>query len=146
MPSPADRHDPYGRFNFLVEIDGVAVAGFTEVSGLTTETDIIEYRNGNEIGAYRKLPGITKYGNIVLKRGFTADTSLWQWRKTVIDGRAERRSGSVVLLDDGREEVFRFNFRQGWPAKWEGPLLEARGSGVAIETLEIAVESIEVAT
>ena len=140
----SNRNDPYKRFNFLVEIDGVQVAGFSECSGLSTETDVIEYREGNERGGVRKLPGLTKYANIVLKRGFTRSRELWNWRKVVIDGGVERRSGAIVLLGENHVPVARFQFREGWPAKWEGPSLNAKSSEVAIETLEIAHEGLEV--
>ena len=140
------RNDPYGQFNFLVEIDGVAQAGFSEASGLTTDTNIFEYREGNEQqGTVRKLPGLMKYNNIVLKRGWTKDKSLWEWRKQVIDGKTQRASGSIVLLDEARNEALRWNFREGWPSKWEGPALNAKTSEVAIETLEIAHEGLELA-
>ena len=140
----SNRNDPYKKFNFLVEIDGVQVAGFSECSGLSTETDVIEYREGNERGGVRKLPGLTKYANIVLKRGFTRSRELWNWRKVVIDGGVERRSGAIVLLGENHVPVARFQFREGWPAKWEGPSLNAKSSEVAIETLEIAHEGLEV--
>ena len=138
-----DRIDPLAQYNFLVEIDGVTRAGFTEVGGLTTEQDVIEYREGSETATMRKLPGLRKYGNIMLKRGFTADAELWDWRKTTIDGLTERRSGSIVLLDEARAEVLRWNFRDGWICKWEGPALNATSNEVAIESLEICVEDIE---
>ena len=63
--------DPYRSFNFLVEIDAVTVAAFSEVSGLTAETEVIEYRTGGMLGGVRKLAGLTKYTNITLKRGTT---------------------------------------------------------------------------
>jgi phage tail-like protein len=137
------RNDPYGQFNFLVEIDGVVKGGFSEASGLTTDTNVIEYRDGNEITTVRKLPGLMKYNNIVLKRGFTKDRSLWEWRKKVIDGKTQRTGGAIVLLDEARNEALRWNFREGWPSKWEGPALNAKTSETAIETLEIAHEGVE---
>jgi phage tail-like protein len=137
------RNDPYGQFNFLIEIDGVVKGGFSEASGLTTDTNIIEYREGAEQqGTPRKLPGLMKYNNIVLKRGWTKDKSLWEWRKKVIDGKTQRNSGSIVLLDEARNEALRWNFREGWPSKWEGPALNAKTSEVAVETLEIAHEGL----
>ena len=138
------RNDPYKVFNFVVEIDGINAAGFTECSGLSTTTDVIEYREGNERSGARKLPGLTKFTNIVLKRGMTRSRDLWNWRKTVIDGAVERKSGAIVLLADDRTPVGRFRFRDGWPTKWEGPALNAKSSEVAIETLEIAHEGLEV--
>ena len=81
------RNDPMGQFNFLIEIDGVVKGGFSEVSGLTTDTNIVEYREGQEQQETpRKLPGLMKYNNVVLKRGWTKDRSLWEWRKKVIEG------------------------------------------------------------
>lgn len=138
------RNDPYKVFNFIVEIDGIAAAGFTDCSGLSTTTDVIEYREGNERGGTRKLPGLTKFTNIVLKRGMTRSRDLWNWRKTVIDGTVERKSGAIVLLADDHTPVGRFRFHNGWPIKWEGPALNAKSSDVAIETLEIAHEGLEV--
>ncbi len=140
------RNDPYGQFNFLIEIDGVVQGGFSEASGLTTDTDVIEYREGNENHVTaRKLPGLMKYNNIVLKRGWTQDRSLWEWRKKVIDGETERANGSIVLLDEGRNEALRWDFREGWPNKWEGPALNGKTSEVAIETLEICHEGLVLA-
>jgi phage tail-like protein len=140
MPPP-QRHDPYKNFNFLVEIDGIARASFSEVSGLESETSVIEYRTGSD-GTTRKLPGLTKFSNIVLRHGITQDRELWDWRQSVVDGNTQRRNGSIVLLDDKRQEVVRWNFHEGWPCKWQGPALNAKNSEVAIEMLEIAHEGL----
>jgi phage tail-like protein len=142
MPA-TQRDDPYKAFYFLVEIDGIGRAAFSEVTGLESETAVIEYRFGGELNTVRKLPGLTKYANIVLRRGITKDDELWNWRKAVVDGSVERRDGSITLLDDARNEVVRWNFRNGWPCKWEGPDLNAESNEVAIETLEIAHEGLE---
>ena len=141
MPAPK-RNDPYKAFNFLVEIDGVARAAFSEVTGLESETAVIEYRAGGE-HVVRKLPGLTKFGNIVLRRGVTQDAELWDWRKSVVDGNLDRRNGSIALLDDQRNEVVRWNFRDGWICRWEGPAFNAKANEVAIETIEIAHEGLE---
>ena len=141
MPA-AQRDDPYKAFNFLVEIDGVARAAFSEVSGLESETAVVEYRAGGE-NLVRKLPGLTKFGNITLRRGVTQDADLWNWRKSVVEGSIDRRNGSIVLLDDKRNEVVRWNFRSGWISKWEGPTLNAKANEVAIESIEIAHEGLE---
>jgi phage tail-like protein len=138
-----DRVDPYAGFNFTVEIDGVTTAGFTEATGMTMEQDVIEHRTGDRENVVTKLPGLKKFPNLVLKRGFTKDDSLWRWRKQVMDGRTERRSGSIVLHNEAREPVLRWNFVQGWPSKLEGPSLNAKTPEIAIETLEIAHEGLE---
>jgi phage tail-like protein len=141
--APPPRDDPYKGFNFLVEIEGIARAAFSEVSGLESETAVIEYRVGGEPNTVRKLPGLTKYANIVLRRGITQDAELWNWRQTVIEGKVERRNGSIILLDDDRTEVVRWNFFQGWICIWEGPALNARGNEIAIEAIAIAHEGLE---
>lgn len=141
---PASRRvDPYGAFRFLVEIDGIVAAGFSECSGLTAEIDIIEYREGGDPTTARKIPGLRKYTSIVLKRGLTNDKSLWNWFKNVLDGNVQRANGSIVLLDASGNEVARWNFHNGWPSKWEGPTLNAKANEVAIETLEISHEGFE---
>jgi phage tail-like protein len=145
MVATGDRNDPYSAFNFIVEIDGVVVGGFAECGGLVTETDVIEYREGNEDITKRKLPGQDKYNNITLKRGYTASRVLWEWRKLTITGHTQRKSGTIQLLDEARQPALKWNFREGWPSKWEGPALNAKNNEVAIESLEIAHEGLELA-
>jgi phage tail-like protein len=143
MPPPK-RTDPYAVYNFRVEIDGIVAGAFAEVSGLDSSTEVIEYRAGDmKANSSIKLPGLTKYPNIVLKRGLTKDLSLWQWRKALVNGQVDRRNGVVILMDESRAEVMRWMFRNGLPVKWEGPDLDASSSEVAIETLEIAHEGLE---
>lgn len=142
MPRTGSRNDPYSGFNFLVEIDNVTVAGFNEVSGLTSEQDVIDYRNGDEDTIVRKLPGLKKVTNIVCKRGYTDSKELWEWRKKVLEGKTERQGGAIVLQNEAREPALRWNFREGWPCKWEGPSLNAKNNEVAIESLEICHEGL----
>lgn len=139
----AVRTDPHLNFNFLVEIDGIARAAFHEVSGFDSTTDVIEHREGGDNLAPRKLPGMTKYSNIVLKWGMTDDVQLYQWHRDVVRGEVRRRNGSIVLLDRRGQEVARWNFFNAWPSKWDGPDLTAEGNDVAIETLELAHEGVE---
>jgi phage tail-like protein len=144
------RDDPYGAYNFRVELSGLGVdpdsaaGSFSEVSGLGVEIEPIEYRAGTEIGTVRKLPGVKKYSNIVLKRGVTGHVAFWEWLVHAVNGTPQRVDGSIVLLDENRQEVVRWNFRRGWPCKWEGPALGAKNNEVAIETLEICHEGLEI--
>jgi phage tail-like protein len=143
MANTGNRNDPYTAFNFLVEIDNVIVGGFNECSGLSNENDAVEYRTGDEINTVRKIPGLMKFSHITLKRGFTDSPALWEWRKKVMDGKTERQSGSVVLMNEARQAALRWTFREGWPRKLDGPAFNAKNSEIAIETLEIACERIE---
>lgn len=137
------RTDPYRGFNFIVEIDGIARAGFQECSGLDTAQDPVEYREGNEGLTVRKLTSLVKYSNITLKWGITDDAELWDWRKNIMGGKDDRKNGSIILLDTTGQEKARWNFREGWPTKWTGPTFNATSSDVAVETLEIAHEGLD---
>src|SRR5262245_49831272 len=142
MPPLGARVDPYGNFNFLVEIDGITRAAFHEVSGLDSTIDVIEHREGGDNTTPRKLPGMTKHSNIVLKWGMTDDQELYQWHRDVVNGTVQRRNGSIVLLDRGGQEVARWNFFKAWPSKWTGPSLTAEGNDVSIEQLELTNEGV----
>ena len=142
MANPA-RNDPFKNFNFLVEIDGIAHAGFSECTGLRLEVDVIEYREGGESSSVRKLPGRAKVGDITLKRGITISKELHEWVESVRNGVANRKNGAIVLLDDDRKPVVRWRFVNAFPRKWEGPNLDAKGSDVAIETLTLCCEDLE---
>jgi len=142
MPT-GSRTDPYRGFNFLVEIDGITQAGFQEVGGLDASTDAVDYREGTDPNHVRKLSGMNKYSPITLKRGITDSDELWKWRQTAIDGKTERRNGSIVLLDETGAEKIRWNFSQAWPTKWTGPSFNSTSATVAIETLEITHEELK---
>jgi len=137
------RVDPYRNFSFLVEIDGITQAGFSDASGFGASTDPIEYREGGETKTVRKLPGLTKYTNITLKWGLTDSRELYDWYKDVVNGKIERKSGSIILLDLEGNEAVRWNFFDAWPTKWDGPDFTAKGNDVAIETLELSHERVE---
>lgn len=143
MANPT-RKDPYKNFNFLVEIDGMTQAGFSECSGLRLEIDVIEYREGSEpSSAVRKLPGLSKVGDITLKRGITTSNQLQAWIESVAKGIVNRKNGVIILLDDERKPVVRWKFFNAFPRKWEGPVLDAKGTDVAIETLTLCCERLE---
>jgi phage tail-like protein len=149
MP-PVIREDPYGGYNFLVTVngvsdDGTAVKGsFTEASGLEVEVTPIDYRNGSEDIRVRKIPGLKKFTNITLKRGITGDIDFWNWILVAMRGQVRRADGSVVLLDESRQEVMRWNFTRGYPSKYTGPGLNAANNEIAMETLEICHEGLEI--
>lgn len=142
MAATSSRYDPFTSFNFIVDVQGMK-AGFAEVGGLSTETNIIEYRNGNAENTPIKIPGQKKYGNISLKRGYTNSKDLWEWRKKVMDGKTQRLPGTITLLDEARKPALVWKFYEGWPSKWAGPAFNAKNNDVAIEEMEIAIEGLE---
>lgn len=139
----------FGAYNFLLEISGITgdsktiVGGFKSVSGMDSETEVIEFKQGND-RVVRKKPGRTTYANIVLERGYTATDDLWTWRNNIEKGIIDRRSGSIIVLDqDLTTEVARYNFYEAWPAKWYVPDMDSDSSAMAIEKIELAVEKVE---
>ena len=142
----AQRVDPYRSFNFRAEIEGIAEASFSECSGLGSSVDVVEYREGGDSSlSVRKLAGIRKFPNLTLKRGITQNKELYSWHRKILDGEMDRRNGSIILLDDHRQEVLRWDFHNGWICKYEGPTLNGKSSEVAIETIEICHEGLELA-
>jgi phage tail-like protein len=138
------RDDPYVAFNYLVEISGIRVGGFNEVSGLDAEIEPVDYRNGDEDFVQRKLPGLKKYPHIVLKRGIIGDLDVFTWLRQGALGSVDRREGAIILRDERRNEVMRWKFVRGWACKYTGPSMKSDSSAVAIESIEICHEGLEV--
>ena len=134
--------DHIGNFNFKIEIEGVTTGAFRNVEGLDSETEIVEYQDGDDL-ILRKRPGRTKYSNVTLKRGYINNTELWEWCKAVIEGKVTRKSGSIILCADDGTEIMRYNFFEAWPTKWKGFSLDGKGTDVNVEEMELAVEKLE---
>jgi phage tail-like protein len=142
---PRTELDPYASYNFRLEIEGMQVAGFSECTGLNNETDAIDYREGTDaVLSVRKLPGLSKYGNVTLKHGVTTGTDLFDWRKQVVDGDVELKSVSIVLLDEKRQEGVRYNLTNAWPVKWTGPEFKASANEAAVESVEFVHEGVSI--
>lgn len=141
----AERIDPYRDFRFILEIDGIKQAGFSEVTIPDTTQDPIEYREGNEPPTARKQPGLIKYGNVSLKWGATNSMDLYNWRKLVEDGKSKeyRKNVAVLLIDEEGKPQARWEFSQAWPSKYDAPDLKATGTGIAIESLDIVHEGMK---
>lgn len=141
-----DRKDPFLGHNFAVELDGITSTGFKECSGLDCSQTAIDYREGTDATlGKRKIPGLLNWTNISLKRGITSDRNLWEWQLKAAKGGVDRRAISIIMLSEAGEEVMRWNIRNAWPVKWSGPAFDAASDNVAIESLELAHEGIEVA-
>jgi phage tail-like protein len=139
------RTDPYRGYNFMLEIDNVPKGAFAEVGGLTAEGDSVDYREGTDVQSnVRKLPGLRKYTNVTLKRGITQDKSLWQWYTNILNGVPDRRSVTIVLLDEARQPALRWHCENAWINKIEGPSLKASGNEVAMESVELVHEGLTI--
>ncbi|MBO7743569.1 phage tail protein [Paenibacillus sp. MWE-103] len=141
MPT-GQRKDPFRNFRFRVEIDGIQQAGFSDASGFDSTIDVIEYREGTDPTSPRKLPGLTKYGNITLKWGQTDSLDLYNWHKEAIAGSIQRRNMSVIVVDEAGNDKGRWDFAGAWPTKYDAPDFSAKGNDIAIESLEIVHEGM----
>lgn len=139
------RHDPLRNFRFRIEIDGIQAGGFSEAFIEPTTTEVIEYREGHEPSHVRKLPGLTRFGNITLKRGVSASLELFNWHLQVVRGQisSARRNVVIVVLDEAGQDVARFHVSEAWPIKYDPGDLKAKGNEVFIESLELVNEGIE---
>jgi phage tail-like protein len=136
---------PLPAFHFSVQWGGTRI-GFSEVSGLTQEVQAIEYRDGasNEYSTI-KMPGLRKFTNITLKRGvIKSDNDFAKWLSTVKLNLVERRDLTISLLNESHEPVMTWTVLHAFPVKVEGPQLKASGNEVAIESIEIAHEGLDV--
>ncbi|MBI1919792.1 MAG: phage tail protein [Geobacter sp.] len=136
---------PLPVFHFRVEWGGKRI-GFSEVSGLTQESQAIEYRDGSfpEYSSI-KMPGLRKFNNITLKRGVVkSDNDFFIWLSTIKLNTVERRDLVISLLNENHDPVMVWKVHKAFPVKVEGPQLKASGNEVAIESIEIAHEGLEV--
>jgi phage tail-like protein len=139
------RQDPLRNYRFRLEIDGIQAGGFSEAFIEPTTTEVIEYREGSDPSHVRKLPGLTKFGNVTLKRGVSASLELSNWHLQVVRGQiaSARRNVIIVVLDEAGQDVARFQVSDAWPTKYDPGDLNATGNEVFIESLELANEGIE---
>jgi phage tail-like protein len=143
----ATKTHPFTALHFMVKWgDSGNTVSFSEVSGLTLESEPIEYRGGDDISlTVRKLPGLRKYGNVTLKRGIVpAENGFWDWWNTIQSGTVERRPVTISLLNEEHKPVVNWEIQDAWPVKVEGPGLNATGNEIAIETLEFAHEGMKI--
>jgi phage tail-like protein len=132
------RTDPLLAHTFAVEIDGLIVGGFAEVTGLGLELETFDYREGGVNAYIHRLPGPARTpANLLLRRGVTDADTLWRWQDDAARGRVKRRNGAIVILDGGAE-AGRWSFVGGYPVRWTGPELRAGSAVAALESLEIA--------
>ncbi|PPK68591.1 phage tail protein [Actinokineospora auranticolor] len=131
---------------FVLEIDSVEVGSFRKVSGIESETEVIEFKEVNKEGRtiIRKQPGNMKWADITLERRIDSTNMLWEWRKQVIDGDIDkaRRHGSIVAKNSKMEEVARWDFTNGWPSKLSGADFDAGANDVATEKVVITHEGL----
>lgn len=136
---------PLSKFHFQVEWGGTKI-GFTEISGLDSELEVIEYRQGASPEYSKiKMPGLRKFSNITLKRGmFQGDNEYFDWLNSVQMNTIERRDVTISLLNEQHEPVVVWKVRNAFPTKVQSTDLKADGNEVAIESMEIVHEGLTI--
>ena len=136
---------PLVKFHFQVEWGGTQI-GFTEVSGLDVETEVVEYRHGASPEYSKvKMPGMQKFSNLTLKRGtFATDNEYYDWWNSVKLNTIERRNITISLLNEEHEPVIVWKVKNAWPTKVQSTDLKADGNEVAIESMEIVHEGLSI--
>jgi len=136
---------PLVKFHFQVDWAGTKI-GFTEVSGLDVETEVVEYREGSSPEYSKvKMPGMQKFSNITLKRGtFKSDNEFYNWWNTVKLNTIERRDITISLLNEEHEPVVTWKVKNAWPSKVQSTDLKSDGNEVAIESIELVHEGLTI--
>jgi phage tail-like protein len=135
--------DPFRAFDFELQVDDVALGGFSECTGLAAGGAAVDYREGTDLSpSIRKLAGLRKYAAVVLKRGYVQDQSLWAWYQSIVDGAPARRSVTIVVRNEERKPVLRWHADGVWLNKIEGPSFNASANEVAIESVELLHEGL----
>jgi phage tail-like protein len=142
---PGSAEELFGNYDLRLEIDGATIGGFKHVSGLSAETEVVEFREGGENTVVHKLPGRLKYANIVLRRGFVGDDFLHDWIQETLhpEGVIVRRDGALILSDNSGNEVVHFNFYAGWPCQWRLIVPQSELNKVTSEEVVLCIEWFE---
>ena len=138
---------PLPKFYFTVALGDDKSVSFQEVDGLESETQVIEYRHGNNPSFYPiKMPGLGRVGNVTLRKGiFVNDKKFWDWYNEISMNTIKRRTVVISLLDQTAAPKMTWTLNNAWPTKITGTDLKSEGNEVAVETLEIAYETLLVA-
>ena len=136
---------PMPKFHFKVMWNDVQMS-FQEVSGLDAQSEEIKYRSGDSnVFSVVKMPGLIKYGNVTMKKGiFKGDNKFWDWFKNIKMNTIERTTVTISLLDEQDKETMVWTLKNAWPTKVTGTDLKAEGNEVAIESIEIVHEGLEI--
>ena len=139
------RQDPLRGFRFLLEIEGIASAGFSRVKGLSREVKHESYREGGVNEYEHRLFTQVTYPVLVLERGLALD-DVWNWALAAADGEVQRRRIRVILNNEAGDKAWAWLIESAWPVKWSVSDLDAQTSQVVMESLELAHHGLRRAT
>jgi len=136
--------NPLGNYRFIVEMGDIGPLSFNEAKIPESEMSVIEYRDGSDpTKSVRKLPGLVKHSDLILKRGMTKSLDAYEWFKSNKNGSVDRRTIIVTVLDESVQPCVKWKFRNCWPTKYSGPTLNVTSKDYVIEEITISVEDVE---
>jgi phage tail-like protein len=141
------REDVLTGFHFEIKIDGFISGYFTELSGVGSETEVIDHKvmsDGAKESIIMKVPGRLTWGDITMKRGITSDMEFWTWRQMVVDGdvAGARQNGSIIMYDQTFTPVAQWDFTNAWPSKIDGPTFTSDANTYGVEELTLVHEGL----
>jgi phage tail-like protein len=147
MAETAKVTDPYPNYNFKVEIDGMVEAHFAQCLNVGARMAVILYREGGAAQVCQKIPGPIEYADVTLRWGLTSSKELWLWFLAAAQGKVERKDVSIVVYAaDGTTEKIRWTLVRAWPREFQCAALDARGAEIAIYSISLAFETLELAS
>lgn len=144
MPTRRTELDHVGAYNFSVEISGVNAGYFKRVSGLSAEIEVVEFQDGDDL-FIRKRPGVARFGDVTLEKGYIVTADLLDWWRAARDGQYDRKDISIHLNDNAGDPVRTWNLFGCWPRKWETGPLEGGVSEALVESVTFVVEDMQMA-
>jgi phage tail-like protein len=147
MPETGTWTDPYPNYNFKIEIDGITEGHFAQCLNVGARLQVIPYREGGASQVVHRIPGPVEYADVTLRWGLTSSKELWLWFQNAVKGKVERKTVAIVVYaSDGTTEKVRWNLINAWPKEFQCAPLDARGAEIAIYTLSLAFETLELAS
>lgn len=144
MTNYTENKTPYSQYNFEVQVDGNAVAGFSEVSGLNMQLDTVQYQEGGVNDHVHSLPGTMAHANLVLQRGMTENAEFWKWVQEVMSGKIKRKDVVIKLQENFQgDSVWGWEFTDAYPTRWQGPDLVSHSDRVAFESIELTYKRFD---
>ncbi|MCC7087569.1 MAG: phage tail protein [Chloroflexi bacterium] len=144
---PARESDPLTGFMFSLDAGGKVQGFFTEISGLGSETEVVEHKVVDPSGRdlVQKIPGRLKFTDVTLKRGVTKTVDMWDWRKKVEDGDivGARTNASITMFDQSLTPVASWELINVWPSKISGPQMQSDSTAYGIEEMTLVFEDMK---
>lgn len=134
--------DPFGSYNFMLDIHGVIVGGFTRIEGMGARVSVKRFHEGGENTFEHVVPENISFGDLVLSSGLTFMDPMWLWYKQTLSGTPIRKNGTIYLLDQMSVPSAMWHIHKAWPVDWVGPSFDSSQSTVAVQQFTLVCERV----